>query len=162
MNRRTTGIYSLGLLVIIVITAPIAGNVLAERNNLQQTPQNPSSTPAAQGQRYRIGAGDVLDIRILNRPQLSREAVRVEGDGMIRMPLIEGEIQAACKSEGELANEIPPSPLLVAVPGTVRGIVRGVFLGGGQAKRRPVLPDGDDDSNRPNTGGCAESRTSAR
>ena len=98
--------YSLVLSVIIVITAPIAGNVLAERNNLQQTPQNPSSTPAAQGQRYRIGAGDVLDIRILNRPQLSREAVRVEGDGMIRMPLIEGEIQAACKSEGELANEI--------------------------------------------------------
>jgi polysaccharide export outer membrane protein len=60
----------------------------------------------AQSQRYRIGAGDVLDIRILNRPQLSREAVRVEGDGTIRMPLIEGEIQAACKSEGELANEI--------------------------------------------------------
>jgi polysaccharide export outer membrane protein len=47
-----------------------------------------------------------LDIRILNRPQLSREAVRVEGDGVIRMPLIEGEIQAACKSEGELASEI--------------------------------------------------------
>ena len=61
---------------------------------------------AAQSQRYRIGAGDVLDIRILNRPQLSREAVRVEGDGTIRMPLIEGEIQAACKSEGELATEI--------------------------------------------------------
>jgi polysaccharide export outer membrane protein len=60
----------------------------------------------AQSQRYRIGAGDVLDIRILNRPQLSREAVRVEGDGTIRMPLIEGEIQAACKSEGELAGEI--------------------------------------------------------
>jgi polysaccharide export outer membrane protein len=60
----------------------------------------------APSQRYRIGAGDVLDIRILNRPQLSREAVRVEGDGTIRMPLIEGEIQAACKSEGELANEI--------------------------------------------------------
>jgi polysaccharide export outer membrane protein len=62
--------------------------------------------PAPDSQRYRIGAGDVLDIRILNRPQLSREAVRVEGDGTIRMPLIEGEILAACKSEGELANEI--------------------------------------------------------
>ena len=67
----------------------------------------PSSDPAAQpSQRYRIGAGDVLDIRIMNRPQLSREAVRVDGNGMIRMPLIEGEIQAACKSEGELATEI--------------------------------------------------------
>lgn len=65
-----------------------------------------NAQPAPESQRYRIGAGDVLDIRILNRPQLSREAVRVQGDGTIRMPLIEGEIQAACKSEGELANEI--------------------------------------------------------
>jgi polysaccharide export outer membrane protein len=48
----------------------------------------------------------VLDIRIHNRPQLSREAVRVEGNGMIRMPLIESEIQAACLTEGELAKEI--------------------------------------------------------
>lgn len=56
--------------------------------------------------RYRLGPGDVLDIRIYNRPQLSRDAVRVEGNGMIRMPLIENEIQAACLTEGELAKEI--------------------------------------------------------
>ena len=60
----------------------------------------------AQDDRYRIGAGDVLDIRIFNRPQLSREAVRVEGSGMIRMPLIDTEIQASCLTEGELAKEI--------------------------------------------------------
>ena len=48
----------------------------------------------------------MLDIRIYNRPQLSREAVRVEGNGMIRMPLVENEIQAACLTEGELAKEI--------------------------------------------------------
>jgi polysaccharide export outer membrane protein len=56
--------------------------------------------------RYRIGPADVLDIRIHNRPQLSRETVRVEGNGMIRMPLIDTEIQAACLTEGELAKEI--------------------------------------------------------
>lgn len=56
--------------------------------------------------RYRIGPGDVLDIRIFNRPNLSRDAVRVEGNGMIRMPLLDTEIQAACKTEGELAAEI--------------------------------------------------------
>jgi polysaccharide biosynthesis/export protein len=56
--------------------------------------------------RYRIGPGDVLDIRVYNRPQLSREAVRVEGNGMIRMPLVENDIQAACLTEGELAKEI--------------------------------------------------------
>ena len=64
------------------------------------------SAQAQQDERYRIGTGDVLDIRIYNRPQLSREAVRVEGSGMIRMPLIETEIQAACRTEGELAKEI--------------------------------------------------------
>jgi polysaccharide biosynthesis/export protein len=56
--------------------------------------------------RYRIGPGDVLDIRIFNKPQLSREAVRVEGNGIIRMPLIETDIQAGCLTEGELAKEI--------------------------------------------------------
>ena len=56
--------------------------------------------------RYRIGPADVLDIRIHNRPNLTRENVRVEGNGMIRMPLIETEIQAACQTEGELAKEI--------------------------------------------------------
>ena len=56
--------------------------------------------------RYRIGPGDVLDVRIYNRPQLSRDGVRVEGNGMIRMPLIEGDIKAACLTEGELAKEI--------------------------------------------------------
>ena len=72
--------------------------------------QGPSTLPGAPveqpSERYRIGPGDVLDVRIYNRPQLSREAVRVEGNGMIRMPLIEGEIQAACKTEGELAKDI--------------------------------------------------------
>ena len=64
----------------------------------------PASAQASE--RYRIGPGDVLEVRVYNRPQLSRDAVRVEGNGMIRMPLIDGDIQAACKTEGELAKEI--------------------------------------------------------
>ena len=62
--------------------------------------------PQSTDDRYRIGPGDVLDIRVYNRPQLSRDAVRVEGNGMIRMPLIESDIQASCLTEGELAKEI--------------------------------------------------------
>jgi Periplasmic protein involved in polysaccharide export len=56
--------------------------------------------------KYRIGPGDMLDIRVFNRPQFSRDGVRVDSGGMIRMPLIEGEIRAACKTESELAAEI--------------------------------------------------------
>jgi polysaccharide export outer membrane protein len=65
-------------------------------------------TPASstEDDRFRIGPGDVLDIRIFNRPNLSRDSVRVEGSGMIRMPLIDTEIQAACRTEGELARDI--------------------------------------------------------
>jgi len=69
-------------------------------------PKNQVALMTNEDNRYRIGPGDVLDIRILNRPNLSRDAVRVEGSGMIRMPLIDTEIQAACKTEGELAKEI--------------------------------------------------------
>ncbi len=56
--------------------------------------------------RYRIGPGDVLDIRVFNKPQFSRESVRVDSHGVIRMPLIQDEIQAACHTEAELAKEI--------------------------------------------------------
>jgi polysaccharide biosynthesis/export protein len=64
---------------------------------------NPFNDPFEQ---YRIGPGDVLDIRILNRPNLSRDSVRVEGNGTIRMPLIDTPIVAACVTESELAKEI--------------------------------------------------------
>jgi polysaccharide export outer membrane protein len=73
---------------------------------IAQSPSVPGPVVEQPSERYRIGPGDVLDVRVYNRPQLSREAVRVEGNGMIRMPLIEGEIQAACKTEGELAKDI--------------------------------------------------------
>ena len=55
---------------------------------------------------YRIGPGDVLDIRVFNYPQLSRDAARVDGRGMIRMPLLDGDIQAGCRTENELANDL--------------------------------------------------------
>lgn len=61
---------------------------------------------AAQAELYRIGAGDVLEVRVFNRPQLSREAARVDNRGMITMPMIETEIQAGCRTEAELAGEI--------------------------------------------------------
>lgn len=77
------------------------------------TPASPaqavSSAPASQplvDERYRIGPGDVLDIRVFNRPQLSRESVRVDQSGLIQMPLIESDIQAACRTEAELAKDI--------------------------------------------------------
>jgi polysaccharide biosynthesis/export protein len=68
--------------------------------------QGDTPVSSVEDDRFRIGPADVLDIRIFNRPNLSRESVRVEGNGMIRMPLIDTEIQAACRTEGELARDI--------------------------------------------------------
>jgi len=81
--------------------------VVAICTNAQQT--NISSTekkPGAVDQRYRIGPGDVLDVRVFNRPQLSRDAVRVDNRGMINLPMIDSEIRAGCRTEAELAAEV--------------------------------------------------------
>lgn len=92
-------------LVLASFTTAVAQQTAA--SNANPPVAQPAVTHAAESDnRYRIGPGDVLDIRILNRPNLSRESVRVEGNGMIRMPLIDNEIMAACKTEGELAKEI--------------------------------------------------------
>jgi polysaccharide export outer membrane protein len=81
------------------------GETVANKASASQLADKFDGASAADD-RYRIGPGDVLDIRILNRPNLSRDSVRVEGNGKIRMPLIETEIQASCQTEGELAKEI--------------------------------------------------------
>jgi polysaccharide biosynthesis/export protein len=56
--------------------------------------------------RYRIGPGDVLEVRVLRAPELSREGVRVDQSGMIRMPMLDIDIQAACLTEAELSANI--------------------------------------------------------
>lgn len=100
-----TPLFSVSLIMVASFASAAAQQTTA--SNTPPQPAQPTVTYAADGDnRYRIGPGDVLDIRILNRPNLSREAVRVEGNGMIRMPLIDNEIMAACKTEGELAKEI--------------------------------------------------------
>ena len=56
--------------------------------------------------RYRIGPGDVLDVRVARAPELSRDAVRVDQGGNIRMPMLDVDIPAACQTEGELSQNI--------------------------------------------------------
>ncbi|HKO98094.1 MAG TPA: SLBB domain-containing protein [Pyrinomonadaceae bacterium] len=70
------------------------------------TAQPPIAARNSAPERYRIGPGDVLEIRLYKLPDLSRESLRVEETGTIRMPLINDEIQAACRTENELAKDI--------------------------------------------------------
>jgi polysaccharide export outer membrane protein len=80
--------------------------VQAQPSGTTNTPITTIASARPDDQRYRIGPGDVLDIRVFNKPLLSRDNVRVGNDGTIRMPLLEGEIKAVCKTEQELANEL--------------------------------------------------------
>ena len=105
-NQRARNRFLVAMMAFFVTSLPtvVAGQSAAGAN--VATTSHPNEGMKVNDQVYRIGPGDVLDIRIYNKPQLARDAVRVEGNGMIRMPLIDTEIQAACRTEGELAKEI--------------------------------------------------------
>ncbi len=72
--------------------------------------QNPAVAPAMRvpeggiDRSYRIGPGDVIDVRVFGRPEMTSQA-RVDSFGRIRLPFIE-ELQAACLTEAQLAEEI--------------------------------------------------------
>src|ERR1700730_6848619 len=103
-----------GMIATAVVLKVVTASILVASAQQPDPSRPPMATPAVAtssasdklpDELYRIGPGDLLDIRVLNRPMLSRE-VRVDQNGMIRMPFIDGEIQAACRSEGELSREI--------------------------------------------------------
>ncbi len=94
--------------LLIALAVWGASRVAAQQESVAAPAQvsTTSAATAASDTKYRIGPGDMLDIRVFNRPQFSRDGVRVDSSGMIRMPLIEGEIRAACLTESELSAEI--------------------------------------------------------
>ena len=107
MNRSWTRLLMLSFVLLLLVGLSVISSAQQPATAaLAPSPTKSQPTSVADDDRYRIGPGDVLDIRIYNRPNLSRDGVRVEGNGMFRMPLIETEIQAACRTEGELAKEI--------------------------------------------------------
>ncbi len=109
-----TSLMSCLCLVLFISDPLVTGQRPALDKALSEAPTQKPESPALPSQsgqsaldpKYQLGPGDVLDIRVFNRTQLSREAVRIDSRGMIRMPLIESEIQAACHTESELAAEI--------------------------------------------------------
>src|SRR6266850_7614658 len=98
---KNSRICSLGTMKIFLL---ISFFILALQSVAAQQSQRSSPTGVDVDTRYRIGAGDVLEVRVLRAPELSREAVRVDQLGMIRMPMWNEDIPASCLTEGELAQ----------------------------------------------------------
>ncbi len=106
------------------IALMIAVIALASAAHAQQPAAQPVRQPASPGQQvltpapmlsmrrsgtgedlsYRIGPGDILDIRVFGRPEMTKD-VRVDNFGRIRLPFLE-EIPAACLTEAQLATQI--------------------------------------------------------
>lgn len=107
--RRTAGLWILPALFAVPIFAqqPVAPNesqVAASTAPAAAT--KTSDSPVSSEARYRIGPGDILDVRVFNKPHFNREGVRVDPRGMIRMPLVKEEILAACQTEEQLEAKI--------------------------------------------------------
>lgn len=64
-----------------------------------------SVPPLRANPHYRIGPGDVLDVRVFRKPELSYDGVKVSEDGMIELPFIK-EVRVACLTENEVEEEV--------------------------------------------------------
>lgn len=112
LASRTIGQVCLVSLLLILSThqlkaqtAPAVASGTTERTVSEEVAAKRTEA-AAIDTRYRIGPGDVLDIRVARAPELSRDAVRVDQGGNIRMPMLDVDIPAACQTEGELSQNI--------------------------------------------------------
>jgi polysaccharide export outer membrane protein len=103
---RTASWSATALVVATCVAAPVAA-----QNPAPPPPaaaQNAAPAPAAAARPdvadYKIGAGDSLQLFVWKEPELTRE-VTVRIDGKISVALL-GDVQAAGRSPGELADEI--------------------------------------------------------
>lgn len=112
-DRRTSSANDywpkLFILALLLVLSAVSGQ--AQQSPSVQPPANgPVSVPVVSkvgaDDLYRIGPGDVISVTVLDYAQLSSDAIRVDNRGMILLPMIEGEVPAACRTEGELAKEI--------------------------------------------------------
>ena len=78
--------------------------VTACGGNVRPTTDTPAQQEAASQSEYHIGAGDALNIFVLNHTDLSLQ-IPVRPDGMISTPLIE-DMRAAGKTASELARDM--------------------------------------------------------
>src|ERR1051325_7592742 len=104
-HLRSLLLLSVSLSLAVVFSPTSAQTVMSQQTPAVSSANNIAALRTADDTRYRIGPGDVLSIVVRKAPALSG-SVRVDQRGMIRLAMVEGEVRAACFTEGELAAEI--------------------------------------------------------
>ena len=94
------------LLILFAVFAALGVTAFAQTQS-GGTDFQPSSGVDNQGiRRYRLGAGDVLDVRVFGQPDLN-STVEIDEDGNISsLPFVEDPIPAKCKNEKEVQKVI--------------------------------------------------------
>ena len=71
----------------------------------QKTIVDPAAS-MGQNANYKIGPGDVIDVIVSNNEKLSRSGVRVSNQGTVQLGYLESDLNAACMTERQLADNI--------------------------------------------------------
>src|SRR5687768_10392220 len=90
--RKTIGLMAMMITLVASAAAQQRQALVRPRSATTSAPTAVrTSTPRTTlgSERYRIGPGDVLEVRLYKLPELSRDALRVEESGTIRMPLVD-------------------------------------------------------------------------
>jgi len=85
-----------GLGITILCFAPI----------LAQSPTSTRDDAPATVRNYRLGPGDVIRVSVLKEDLLTQDGLRIANDGTIRLPMLDGPIQAGCLTEAQLSANI--------------------------------------------------------
>jgi polysaccharide export outer membrane protein len=101
----TSACIGLCLILTALLGPPSHAQTASDNAGPAVVTPNTNRPDAKEDTRYRIGPGDVLSIQVLKSAELSA-GVRVDQRGMIRLPMVEGEVFAACHTESELAAQL--------------------------------------------------------
>jgi polysaccharide biosynthesis/export protein len=91
---------------VAALVCSVVGPARAAQGSGAQAASAPSTQVAPVAEEhlnYRIGPGDVLEIRVLGEDQMSTPAVRVSNEGFIRAPFVDEDLHAECMTERELS-----------------------------------------------------------
>lgn len=104
--RRLRHASALSVLIISAVLASGAQRALGQNQTASAAGLQVTGNSSPKDDRYRIGPGDIIDVTVFGKPQFSRQGVKIDARGMMRMPLVKQEIMAACHTEDELASDI--------------------------------------------------------